>query len=394
MESIKNRCISTEVSSHPAHADRDVCRGELPNLFCTHDGSEITSLEVWEQRRQQLLDVAVPLCFGGLPPKPEVFRAEPLYGHTYRIVAGTKERTVSFELQLTMPTTPGRHPVLLTGDRCAGYCNDEIRRMYLDNGFIIAEFNRAALAEDTFRDDDRTRGLYPVYPDLKFGMIAAWAWGYHRCVDMLLTMGEVDPDHICITGHSRGGKATLLAGATDDRISFTQASGSGMFGCGCFRYTQWEEPEREVQDHHSEDVGNFFHVGVTYSIAHWVGPDMEQYIGHEEDCPADLHFLKAAIAPRWLLESGSVEDIWSNPRGSYQTFRAAREAYRVLGVPERIASEYRYGPHGHLREDFRTFLDFILAAKNRKPFLKSNADAIFGHLPKIHSFGAKDADLS
>ena len=386
MQSIKNRCMTTAANAHPAHADHDICRGLLPNPFRTQNGTDIKTPKDWEERRCEILDQTVQLAFGGLPPKPQVFQLQPLYADTYRIIAGTKENTVTFELQLTKPTGGGKHPVLLTGDRCACYCNDEIKRMYLDNGFIIAEFNRAMLAEDTFRDDDRERGLYPVYPDLKFGMISAWAWGYHRCVDALLTMDDVDPDYICITGHSRGGKATLLAGATDERINFTQASGSGMFGCGCFRYTQWEAPERDVHDHHSEDVGNFFHVGVGYSIAHWIGRDMEQYVGHEEDCPVDLHFLKAAIAPRWLLESDSVEDIWANPRGSYQTFRAAREVFQKLGVPERIAKEYRYGPHGHKREDFRTFLDFILAAKNQKPFLKSNADAIFGHLPKIYDW--------
>src|SRR5262249_31195305 len=43
------------------------------------------------------------------------------------------------------------------------------------------------------------------------GTIAAWAWGFHRCVDYLVTDKDVDARQICAVGHSRNGKAALLA---------------------------------------------------------------------------------------------------------------------------------------------------------------------------------------
>ena len=36
-----------------------------------------------------------------------------------------------------------------------------------------------------------------------------------------MTLDYVDPYHIAVTGYSRGGKTVLLAGATDERIRYT-----------------------------------------------------------------------------------------------------------------------------------------------------------------------------
>lgn len=367
---------------HPANASLDVMKGSLPTVFLDERDAV--------KNRRALLERTVDLCFGRTPPEPVVFRLTPLSSGSFLIEAGTRARTVSWELQVRFPADEGRRPVLLTGDRMWNKCNDEVRAMFLGAGFIVAEFNRTLLAEDAAPPDMKTRGLYPVYPDYDFGAISAWAWGYRRAVDALLMMPQVDPDMICIAGHSRGGKTTLLAGALDERIAFTQSSCSGMFGCGCFRYTQAEDPGRKLIDHHSETLGNMFGREVGYDISFWVGRGMEEYIGREDEIPFDLHFLKAAIAPRGLLETGSVDDIWANPRGSYHTFRAARELYRALGVPGRIASSLRYGPHAHTPEDFGKFLSFIRACREGKPFLDDNADLLFGVLPKIYGWEKPD----
>lgn len=373
----------------PANNIYDKVDAFLPDLFTMKDGSCVATKEDWKKRRQELLDLTVDLCFGGMPPKPEVFGVQKMYGNTYRITAGTKERTCSFELQLFKPAkAEGKCPVVITADSCAHYFNDAIMKDYLDKGYIVAQFNRAALAEDMF-SDDRSTGVYPVYPDLKFGMISAWAWGYHRVIDALETMDDVDMDCIAITGHSRGGKATLLAGATDERVTFTQASGSGLFGCGCFRYTQYENADETITDDHAERLENMLGVNVPYpTIQYWFGLGMADYMYKEKELPFDLHFLKAAIAPRWLLESGGVDDVWANPRGDYQTYRAAKEAFKFLGCPERLAASWRSGGHGHKPDDFARFLDFIETARQGKTYLWDNADAIFGKLPRIYDWEA------
>lgn len=66
-------------------------------------------------------------------------------------------------------------------------------------------------------------------------MISAWAWGYHRVIDALNHISEIDISKIMITGHSRGGKAVQLAAATDERIAFVADNNSGCCGFGLHR---------------------------------------------------------------------------------------------------------------------------------------------------------------
>lgn len=61
------------------------------------------------------------------------------------------------------------------------------------------------------------------------------------------------------------------------------------------------------------------------------------------------------------LESSSfgLADLWSNPSGTWQSHRAAREVYRFLGAEDRIGIWFRGGGHDHGASDWRAFLDFM-----------------------------------
>lgn len=367
--------------------------GRLPNPLVMLDGTPVCTAQDWKRKRRELLEVSIPLAYGGLPPEPEVFSVEPLHVvgenrfNSYRIVTGTAEKSLAFELQMQIPAGAGSHPVILTGDGCFLYCDDTVVRDAINRGYIVAKFNRTALASDVF-SREREFGLYPVYPQLKFGAIAAWAWGYHRCVDALETLEFVDSNNIAITGHSRGGKATLLAAATDERIRFAQANCAGAAGSGCFRYEQNEAPEKGVEDHRCEHLADMID-----QVPYWLGEGMEDYIGRENELPFDMHFLKAAIAPRWFLQTDTLDDIWSNPRGTYHTYCAAQEVYRFLGVEDHIAAVFRYGKHYHMLQDFRVFFDFIDDARAGRPFLQNNAEKAF-HLQPIYDWtGKKPTDV-
>ena len=76
----------------------------------------------------------------------------------------------------------------------------------------MQKFNRVELAPDMYNTERKT-GLYAVYLASHTAPYPAWAWGYHRCVDLLTRCEKIDSNHIAITGHSRGGKTVLLAGA-------------------------------------------------------------------------------------------------------------------------------------------------------------------------------------
>jgi len=334
---------------------------ELPDPFCSGDGMRVPTAMQWPQRRQEMRDQIVEIEYGGLPPTPEETRWELLHESlvksldariiTGRVVAG-RSRPFGFLMQLLVPPCSGPFPVVLTGDACWRYATDEVAAEVLRRGFILAQFNRVEIVPDAL-GSERVSGLYQTFPESTFGALAAWAWGYHRCVDVLVGLGFADASRIAVVGHSRGGKTALLAGATDERIALTSANNSGAGGAGCWR----------VQGEHAETLADLIRV-----FPYWFGPRMREYVGRETELPFDQHFLKSLVAPRALLTTEGLGDLWVNPTGTWETHRAAREVYRFLNAEERIGIWFREGGHNHGLADWRVFLDFMdWQLRGRKP---------------------------
>ena len=357
-------------------------REELPDPFRCEDGTRVCTAAQWRRRREELRDLIVALEYGGIPPTPSETRGERLNETTgkklngvpyvsYRVVTGP-DRPFSFILQLLVPPGDGPFPVVLNGDACWQYVTDEVAAEVLRRGAILARFNRVDIVPD-IDGSDRTTGLYSVYPGLCYGALAAWAWGYHRCVDVLVGMDCVDASRIAVVGHSRGGKTALLAGATDERIALTCANNSGAGGAGCYR---WQGPG-------SETLSDSIRLS-----AYWYGPRLKQYVGRENELPFDQHFLKSLVAPRALLTQEALGDLWANPAGTWQTHLAAREVYRFLGAEERIALWHREGAHEHGAVDWRAFLDYMGWQLGGETSLPDFARNPFPGLPPAFSWRA------
>ena len=136
-------------------------------------------------------------------------------------------------------------------------------------------------------------------------------------MDFLLTQPEVDKDKIAITGHSRGGKAVILAGATDERIALTAPNNSGTGGAASFRFqTAESEPLRNI-------TRNF--PDVVLAEAEGVRGSRER-IAVRPAQPQGGHRAGA------LLTTEALADFHANPSGTWLTHRAAREVYTFLGT--------------------------------------------------------------
>jgi hypothetical protein len=361
--------LATPVLSHAAEPTRAAAttRPEaLPDPFRFTDGRRVASPQEWEARRKELLDLILMHEYGHLPPPPARVTSAMLISHRYRPLMATHKQfkvtcelgdakpQVAFVIDLLYPPGDGPFPVIVRGDMCWGKTPDLIARQILDRGYILADFNRCEFAPDR---TEEAVGLFAAYPapDRAFGAIAAWAWGFERAVDFLLTQPEVDKEKIAITGHSRGGKAVLLAGATDERIALTAPNNSGTGGAASFRFqTAQSEPLRDI-------VKNF---------PTWFSPRLKEFAGREDELPFDQHTLKAVIAPRALLTTEALADFHANPSGTWLTHRAAREVYAFLGEAGRIAISFRAGGHEHGAEGFAALLDFadeVFFGKPAKP---------------------------
>ena len=356
----------------------------LPNPFWFRSEESVHTIEDWRRRRIELRDAMVEIEYGGLPPVPDRTMAEELHStqvprflnarYTQYRVTIDADRPFWFRLDVLVPEGDGPFPVVLTGDGCWRYVTDEITRDVVQRELILAQFSRVEIVPDV-RGSERTSGLYRVYPQLEFGALAAWAWGYHRSIDFLLTLDAVDPEGIAAVGHSRGGKTALLAGATDERIALTAPNDSGSGGAGCFR---WQGPG-------SETLADGLRM-----VPEWYGPRLQEFLGKEEELPFDQHYLKALVAPRALLSTEALGDLWANPTGTWQTYQAAREVYRFHDAEQRIGIWYREGGHDHGREDWGAFLDFLeWQFRGIEPDYRFD-DSPFPDLPRAFAWSAPE----
>lgn len=336
-----------------------VLKGELPDLFAFDGGGRVATAEDWRKRREELAEPILAIEYGHLPPAPAAVRGEVLHPTVitpaagleadqtqYRLVVEGGKAPCWFILEIMVPRVPERDqgplPVVINGDGCWRYLSPQVVAEVLRRGYVLATFNRTEIVPDAY-SPARDTALYLTYPEGDFGALAAWAWGYHRVIDFLLTQQYPDPARMAVVGHSRGGKTVLLAGATDERIALTAPNNSGSGGAGCYRW-QGEGCEK-LED------------GMKH-VPYWYTPRLADYIDREQNLPFDQHGLKALVAPRALLSTEALGDLWANPSGTYETYRAAREVYRFLGEEDRTGIWYREGPHDHGIADWTAFLDF------------------------------------
>jgi hypothetical protein len=188
------------------------------------------------------------------------------------------------------------------------------------------------------------------------GCIAGWAWGFHRCVDYLVTDRDIDARRIAAVGHSRNGKTALLAAAFDERIALAIPHQAGCGGTAPSR-GKIGESVKQINDR----------------FPHWFNAEFKNFNEQPEKLPFDQHCLVALMAPRPVLFSNAQEDQWANPSGQFEVLRAAEPVYRFLKaggldarqmpelgklVKSKLGYYIRAGKHSMTKEDWMIFLDF------------------------------------
>jgi hypothetical protein len=151
-----------------------------------------------------------------------------------------------------------------------------------------------------------------------WGALRAWAWGASRALDYFETDNAVNAKQVGIEGHSRFGKATLVAMAYDSRFAIAYVSSSGEGGAKLHRRNAGEIVENVA------GPGEY----------HWMAGNFLKYAGplHWNDLPVDAHELIALCAPRPVfIGSGLNGDGWVDPRGMFLAAVHASPVYELLG---------------------------------------------------------------
>jgi hypothetical protein len=381
-------------------------RPDLPDPLVMLNGDRVTTKEQWvEKRRPELKDLFQYYMYGFMPPAPDKVESkiEREDAKAFDGKATLKEVTISFgppdtqkiHLLLVVPNNrKGPAPVFLGMNFNGNHTliNDPAVRLptvwmpagpgvkdnratdagrgtqidvwaleqSIDRGYAVASFYCGDV------DPDRPDVRQGVQPHLRkkgeepgphdWGTIAAWAWGLQRAVDYLRTDKNVDKDHIAVVGHSRLGKAAIVAGAFDERIALVIPLQAGCGGTS---------PSRGK-------VGETVKV-INQHFPHWFDATFKEFNDHPDRLPFDQNCLAALVAPRPLLYCCAVEDTWANPVGQFEMLQSADAVYRLLKaggleakeMPEvghlsdgQLGYYIRPGKHSMTKGDWKVFLDY------------------------------------
>jgi len=193
-----------------------------------------------------------------------------------------------------------------------------------------------------------------------WGALRGWAWGASRALDYFETDKAVDAKRVGLEGHSRYGKAVLVAMAYDQRFAIAYVSSSGAAGAKLHR-RNWGELVENIAS-----SGEY----------HWMAGNYLKYAGplNWNDLPVDSHELIALCAPRPVfIGVGDVGDGWVDAKGMFLAAVAAGPVYKLLGKRDLGVSEFpaietaltdgeiafRQHRGGHVTgPNWPTFLDF------------------------------------
>ena len=157
--------------------------------------------------------------------------------------------------------------------------------------------------------------------------LGTWrAWDAIRGIDYLLTLPEVDPDRIGITGNSGGGTMTTFVNALEARTCVAAPS--------CY-ITTWK---REVENELPADIEQMPPAALKYGL------DMADFI--------------IAQAPRPTLILGQKNDFF-DPRGTVEAYEDVKHIYSLLGKEENIRLFIGPDSHGYHQANRTAMYNFF-----------------------------------
>ncbi|WP_339747011.1 alpha/beta hydrolase family protein [uncultured Rubinisphaera sp.] len=365
------------------YSEKKVPEYSLPDILTTNSGEKVTAAKEWEStRRPEILELFRRHVYGRNPVRrPEqmsfdVYDVDPeaMDGKATRkqvkITFRNNGKSLLVNVVIFIPND-AEHPVpafLLICNRDKTNI-DPTRENKIEywpaedivaRGYAAVAFHNADVDPDNY--DKFQNGIHALYDegerhDDAWATLAAWAWGASRVLDYLETDRMIDAKHVAVVGHSRGGKTSLWAGATDERFAMVVSNNSGCGGAALSRRQ------------YGETVGR-----INRAFPHWFCEKFSEYNENEGELPVDQHMLLSLAAPRLLYVTSADEDLWADPRGEFLSAKEASVAYELYGktglgtnqMPAlnepvqqgNIGYHVRSGGHGLTLYDWTQFMNF------------------------------------
>lgn len=376
---------------------------EIPEALRFVDGSPVDTIEKWEKRAEEIKGLYEYYMYGPMPdmseekvsyqlgqwivrhetvnlPGTEEFTAEVRVA-SLRVEIENQGRKSGFDAIVCLPVSAPRekgYPVYLEmgfvwpGRTLALSPNDYYAAT---RGYASICYNPGGIAAD---DSSRTGVFYDIYPygtdwKTQTGALAAWGWGASKILDALaLGLAEelqINAENNLLSGVSRFGKATLLAGAYEKRLKVVVPACSGAGGAAMYRYKSEGRTYDFATLGHVNEEGTSTHLTTTNealgnlqstNLRHWFNDNFLKF-DCVEQFPFDQHHLAALVADkdRYLfLISGMLGEDWVNPAASGLTYAAAKQVYEFLGLSDHVCLCEHLQGHAVLLSDMVKLLDY------------------------------------
>lgn len=317
----------------------------LPDLLVCEDGTRVKSGDDWERRRAELLLQVKHWLTGTWPECPPAIIQSEILSETRMHAAccrqvlvtfGDSARSFSFDLELMIPDVPAPLPVFITQANHRRWAV-----LALSRGCLCCVYPGAD-------SNDQSEQLKNLYPECDWSKLTRRAWLGCRALDYVLSLPQADAEKVCITGHSRNGKQSLIAGAMDPRFSAVISSSSGSGGA---------IPWRCSSEFCFQESVEFMTRNET--TRHWFHPRLRFFTGREDRLPVDTHALLGLIAPRACLLSDAFNDGCGSTFGVEQAYAAAEPVYGLLGEGRRLGLTYRWGNHETDSQVIHRYIDWF-----------------------------------
>ncbi len=188
----------------------------------------------------------------------------------------------------------------------------------VDHGYAVATAHYGEIIPD---DPTATGGLSTVLRPAggDTGAVMAWGWAQRQIGAWAGTRPELKSVPRVAVGHSRLGKAALVAVAFDTEGVFAAAAPL-QAGTGGPSPNRKSNPKAEPVKR------------IATAFPHWFAPKLTGYGDDPSTLPFDQHELIALCAPRPVFLPNAEADEWADPSGQLAMLKLAEPVYKLLGV--------------------------------------------------------------
>lgn len=358
----------------------------LPELLVDSNGNAVDTIEKYQDRRAEILDLYETYMYGHTPTEgfdvafTEVETDTALNGaaqrHQIKITVTTDKGSCESMLLVYLPIADQPCGVFI-GENFSGNTtvwndenilpspmqNQDAERgsdsswpvdLIISRGYGVATLyygDWAADSEESYREL-----VMSLFEDENSTAFTAWSFGLMRGIDYLCSMDDVDKDLIATIGHSRLARVSLWTGAIDPRVTLV----TGSCGGGYLR----SPIASKITENGTSD--------------HWNTPAYFSYYGRDEELPVDTHMMIALIADRHVFISIGESDLASDPVSMYDSLQNAKsvwhDIYGVEVIPdgsyydlpedavvmsEGMGVNVHTGGHWFDQKDWNSYMDYM-----------------------------------